>query len=114
MLNVKSLEINGVSHVVTYDAEHTTPGRDGTCLTFPIQVLSFPAGNTVRTKIDIAIDCETVDGQEVAFDRLASYLERMAIAIRERGKPTAFVFSYPEKASQENHHEQTYRPTLFA
>lgn len=65
---------------VLYTLKHTTPGRNGTCLSEQITVKIGPAGWT-----DVALGV-TARGEsvEAALDKLQNNLERFVEALRDR------------------------------
>lgn len=65
---------------VVYTLKHTTPGRNGTCLSEPVTVTIGPTGWT-----DIALGVTATGASvEAALDKLQSNLERFAESLRER------------------------------
>jgi len=66
---------------IQYQLEHSTPGRDGTTLSVPVTVNIGPSGH-----VDVIAGLITAQGDsvETALDKLQSYLERLAEALRER------------------------------
>jgi hypothetical protein len=77
-----------------YTAEHSTPGREGTTLKETIKVRhSRMCKNDERVTASITIEAKR-GNEEDALDKLAEYLERMAIAIRTRGVPQVVASDY--------------------
>jgi hypothetical protein len=68
-----------------------TPGRGGTCLKLDVEVVRRFGKITARLAADPELDGEDA---EAALDKLATWLERSAIAIRHRGAPTPLVCEY--------------------
>ncbi len=68
-----------------YAVSHSTPGRDGTTVTADLTVNVYP-DRTVRAALDFGEITGTTQGE--ALDRLASWCERTAIALRDRSAGT--------------------------
>jgi hypothetical protein len=78
--------------VSTYQLEHWQVGRGGTVLTLQVQV-ERGLGRVTTTVPDMR---PHVDGDdvEVALDKLASWMERAAEALRNRGSPKPVLCAY--------------------
>jgi hypothetical protein len=81
MFDLKKVEPIGHGLLkLEYSLEHSTPGRTGTNLASPLHIMVTPGKTTCKLVID---DCSGANTEE-ALERLASWCERMAIALRER------------------------------
>lgn len=70
----------GDSTKVLYTLKHTTPGRNGTCLSEQITVKIGPTG-WIDINLGVSARGESV---EAALDKLQNNLERLAEALRDR------------------------------
>lgn len=92
---VSELSADQQKVVANYQLKHATPGREGTTLTLDVQVTQ--AFGKVTAKI-LDLEPEVKGGtQEEALDKLAEWMERAAVAIRQRGAPRPVVCDYPGK-----------------
>jgi hypothetical protein len=97
MLKLTKTEISKDQRVLTYTARHSTPGRNGTTLDLDIEVVITPTSASARmSKIEADVSVEP--DPEAALDKLASWLERTALAIRTRGYPVSIASDYPNPA----------------
>lgn len=78
-----------------FELSHSTPGRTGTTLGLSVAV-KVGFGKTWVTMPDLEVILEE-ENVEAALDRLAGWMERAALAIRERGKPVAGFSNYPKE-----------------
>lgn len=74
--------VHGTCTKLNYEIRHSQPGRDGTTLTADLEMVLTPDRTTLR--INLA-ECDGQTPQE-ALDRLAHWLERLAVGIKERGE----------------------------
>lgn len=101
MLELKSLNVKEGGFVETvYNANHSTPGRDGTCLELEVCVLQNQ--RTGKTWVEVngmRPELNTLDTAE-ALDKLAEWAERLVIALRTRGPatPVAVAFNDPQQS----------------
>lgn len=81
--------------VVDYGIEHWQAGRGGTVLKLDLR-LTRAFGKTKAELLDLQPEVDGTDAEatEVALDKLATWLERAAEAIRARGAPEIAVASY--------------------
>jgi hypothetical protein len=76
--------------ISNYTLQHTNGGRDGTTLTLSLQVTQSVAYGTTVAKITDLAPKVTGD-TEASLDKLAEWLERAALAIKNRGTPALVV-----------------------
>lgn len=81
--NVERVEVNPLQIVVKarYEIAHETPGDTGTRLTQDLDLVLDPVTGKVGAKLTLS-DLEA-DNLDAALEKMASWCERMAIALRE-------------------------------
>jgi hypothetical protein len=98
-----SLSEEGRFTTASYDLRHTQSGRDGTTLTLDLNV------KTGMGRCWVSLDGLTVerkdDDTEQALDKLAEWLERASIALRNRGTPKPAVAAYEHQCMEEEEQE---------
>lgn len=81
-LRLASLMSDDTKTSIVYLGRHSTPGRDGTTLSFDMVLEKNLAGN-YSARIDFGVP-PIFNTPEQAMDKLADWLSRAAIAIKER------------------------------
>lgn len=80
-LIITSIESPSTDRVrATYDLQHWTQGRDGTCLSEPL-ILDIDSSGKTQISLNIS-DC-TADSPSAALERLSTWLRRLADGIDE-------------------------------
>jgi hypothetical protein len=77
------------AYLVRYEVSHSTPGETGTTLTQDLVVGFSPADGKVVAKLTLA-ELEAPDFDS-ALEKMASWCDRMAIALREPRDITASI-----------------------
>jgi hypothetical protein len=95
-LKLKKFTKGGVhDFVAEYELTHSLPGRQGTTLTLTVVAKGDHHNNPVTVSIpDLAPSVVCDNGVEEALDKLAEWMERAALTIRKRGKPSMIIGSY--------------------
>jgi hypothetical protein len=80
MLTLKEASRLGGQLLLNYEVSHSTPGRDGTTLTAPLQLRVVEGKVSAKIEVDMA----TAELPTEALDKLCVYLERMIEGIKKR------------------------------
>ncbi len=100
MLTLKSVSTGDHDALVAhYEAQHTNPGAHATTLKLDVEVCQQLRFGRVEARAVLAPVVEGSDAGD-ALDKLADWAERLALAIRHRGRVGVLVptFSNPKSA----------------
>jgi len=84
MIRLSKAENSFCVLVLDYVVTHSTPGREGTTLTANLKVRSYVDRAVAELMID---QCESATPVE-AIERLAVWLDRLAVGLRDRKDTT--------------------------